>query len=109
MSAVDRLARCEALAARIGELYVAQVGVLRDDLWHLGKLTEELGELNAAWLSANGRGRDRGLSPEQLQAAVADEAADLFGFLLLFAERNGIDLDAALARKWGRYLEAAAD
>lgn len=100
----DRLTRSEALATRIGDLYVEKVGVIRDDLWHLAKLTEELGELNSAWLSANGRGRDRGLSSEELTQAVADEAADLFGFLLLFAARNGIDLEEALARKWGRYL-----
>ena len=104
MSAEDRLARAEALAARIGDLYVEQVGVIRDDLWHIAKLSEELGELNAAWLSANGRGRDRGLSASELEQAVADEAADLFGFLLLFAQRNGIDLAQALERKWGRYL-----
>lgn len=100
----DRLARAEALAARIGRLYAAQFSILDDDLWHLAKLSEELGELNAAWLSAHGRGRSRGLTPAELTRAVEDEAADLFGFLLLFAARNDIDLAAALARKWGKYL-----
>lgn len=100
----DRLADLAQLAERIGALYEAEFGVTRDDLWHLAKLSEELGELNAAWLSAHGRGRARGLAPEALERAVEDEAADLLGFLLLFAGRNGIDLAAALHRKWGAYL-----
>lgn len=100
----DRLADLQHLAQRIGALYETEFGILRDDLWHLAKLSEELGELNAAWLSAHGRGRARGLDAAALSRAVEDEAADLFGFLLLFADRNGIDLAAALQRKWGAYL-----
>lgn len=34
-------------------------------------------------------------------AALADKLA----MLLLFARHNGIDLDAALARKWFKYLQ----
>ena len=31
-------------------------------------------------------------------------AADVLATLLLFAHKNGIDLDAALERKWFQYL-----
>lgn len=95
------------LVARIMEIYGRNYGIIQDDAWLMAKLGEELGELNSAWLSANGRGRDRGKSPEELAQAVGDEAADLFGFLLYFASRNGIDLEAALQRKWGRWIDAA--
>lgn len=30
--------------------------------------------------------------------------ADVLAMLLLYARQNGIDLDAALARKWFKYL-----
>jgi NTP pyrophosphatase (non-canonical NTP hydrolase) len=34
-----------------------------------------------------------------------DELADLFGFLLLFSDWQGVDLAAAFDKKWGAYLE----
>ncbi len=102
--APDPLAGLTVLALQVGALYRENFAIAADDLWHLAKLTEELGELNAAWLSAHGRGRARGLDQAALARAVEDEAADLLGFLLLFAARNRIDLSAALQRKWGAYL-----
>ena len=35
---------------------------------------------------------------------MEDEAADVLAMLMLFARNNGIDLDAALERKWFQYL-----
>lgn len=92
------------LTTRVNAVYADHLGIEIDDLWLLAKMQEELGELSSATLSASGRGRDRGLSAEELQAAVAREAADLLGFLLVFTAREGIDLDAALRQKWGQYL-----
>ena len=36
--------------------------------------------------------------------ALENEAADLLATLLVFARHNNIDLDAALERKWFKYL-----
>ncbi|MEY9163418.1 NTP pyrophosphatase (non-canonical NTP hydrolase) [Sinorhizobium fredii] len=49
---------------------------------------------------ASGRGRKRGAPIEELRRSLADETADLLGHVLLFAHNNGIDLAAAIERKW---------
>lgn len=99
----------EALTAdvqRVSDIYAARNAVDRDDDWYALKLQEELGELIAEYLRATGRGRQK--ADHSPQAAMADEAADLFAMLLLFCARNGIDLEAALTRKWFKYLDAPA-
>ncbi len=92
------LVALQASAVRVADGYVEKFGITRDAAWHLGKLTEELGELNAAWLKLNQRARGAGS-----REALEDEAADLLGFLLLFADWQGIDLSAAFVRKWGPF------
>lgn len=99
-----RIAEAQRIAATVSDVYAENCGIERDELWHLVKLQEELGELSAAWLSASGRGRDRGKAAAELRTDVEHEVADLFAQLLLFVEREGIDLGAALMRKWGKYL-----
>ena len=61
---------------------------------------EELGELTQAWMKLTARSRARGLSEADLRAALADETADLLGHVLLFANAQGVDLNAAIERKW---------
>jgi NTP pyrophosphatase (non-canonical NTP hydrolase) len=93
----------KALAAKFEEVslgYAKAHDIARNDEWFVLKLQEELGELTQAWMKHTGRGRPEGLSPEDLARAVADECADLFGHVLLFAHHNGVDLTAAVARKW---------
>jgi NTP pyrophosphatase (non-canonical NTP hydrolase) len=80
--------------------YAEANDVRRDADWFVLKLQEELGELTQAWMKLTGRGRPRGLSPEQLRLALADETADVLGHILLFARAEGVDLDAAIERKW---------
>ena len=46
----------------------------------------------------------KGAEPETVRQALEDEAADVLAMLLLFAQNNAIDLDAALERKWFKYL-----
>lgn len=98
------LTQAQEISAKVARIYLGNCDVAHDDLWALMKLQEELGELTSAHLSATGRSRRRGKSDEALRAAVEDEAADLLGFLLVFAAEQGIDLGAALMRKWGKYL-----
>jgi NTP pyrophosphatase (non-canonical NTP hydrolase) len=93
----------EALAARFeaaSNAYAQAHGIERDPDWFVLKMQEELGELTQAWTLVTGRGRRRGRTLEDLQTALADEAADLLGHVLLFAHRQGLDLSAAVARKW---------
>ncbi len=80
--------------------YAADTGLTRDDDWFVLKLQEEMGELVQIWNRITGRGRRKGMSDEDLAAALADETADVLGHILLFAHRNGLDLTAAVERKW---------
>jgi NTP pyrophosphatase (non-canonical NTP hydrolase) len=98
------LAELTVLVARVSDMYEAETGVRRDDDWYALKMQEELGELIAEHLRLTGRGRRKDLSDDQIREKRGDEAADLLAFLLLFAQHNGIDLDAALERKWFSYL-----
>lgn len=99
------IADATRLSKQVSDIYAARCGINRDDFWYLAKMQEELGELTSIYLSKTGRGRDRGEPPE----ALADELADLFAQLLLFADHNGIDVPRALHSKWGRYLPKQAD
>ncbi|NTG49419.1 pyrophosphatase [Agrobacterium rhizogenes] len=80
--------------------YAAANGVERDDDWFMLKLQEEVGELTQIWNKKTGRGRRKGMTDEELATALADETADVLGHILLFAHRNGLDLAAAVERKW---------
>lgn len=80
--------------------YAAANGITRNEDWFILKLQEELGELTQVWMKLTSRGRRRGLGENELREALADEAADVLGHILLFANRNGIDLGPAIARKW---------
>lgn len=98
------LSELGGLVARVSDIYAERNGIARDDDWYLLKLTEELGELTAEHLKSTGRGRLKGATQKMVQQAKEDEAADVLAMLLLFARQNGIDLDAALERKWFRHL-----
>ncbi|MDP3880808.1 MAG: pyrophosphatase [bacterium] len=69
------------------------------------KLTEELGECIQAYLMYTDRGRQKGKSKEEIKKIFEKELADVFGFLILFAEHEGIDLAKAVENKWFSYLE----
>ncbi|WP_119308152.1 hypothetical protein [Cohaesibacter haloalkalitolerans] len=92
--------------AQVSDIYAERFAIERDDLWHLCKLSEELGELHSAFLSLSGRGRDRGKSKAELEQAVEQELADLFAHLLLFAKHRNINIEQALQTKWFRYLSS---
>ncbi|ODT64995.1 MAG: phosphoribosyl-ATP pyrophosphohydrolase [Pelagibacterium sp. SCN 63-23] len=101
------MAELSALVARVSDIYAARNDIARDDDWFMLKLQEELGELTAEHLRLSGRGRRKGRDDAVISEARADEAADLLAMLLLYARHNRIDLDAALERKWFRYLDGA--
>lgn len=98
------LAELSALVAEVSDTYAGRNGIARDDDWYVLKLQEELGELVAEYLRSTGRGRMKGADGPAVRAALEDETADALATLLLFAWRHGIDLEAALERKWFQYL-----
>lgn len=80
--------------------YAAMNDIDRNDDWFFLKLQEEAGEVAQAWVKLSGRGRKHEKSEADLRAALEDETADLFGHVLLLAHRHGLDLPAAIKRKW---------
>lgn len=100
----ENLSDLSALARSVSVIYAERFGIDRDATWYLGKLSEELGELSAAYFNLVGQGRGAGTREE-----LEDEVADLLAFVLLFADWQGIDPAAAMRRKWGKYAEPKDD
>jgi NTP pyrophosphatase (non-canonical NTP hydrolase) len=90
----------------ISRVYARLHGIERTDDWLVLKLAEEVGELTQAYLAASGRSR-RGA--QEGRAALPAELADVLAHLLLLAERFDVDLDEALADKWGRWRHLVTD
>lgn len=64
------------------------------------KMTEEWGECMQAYLMYTDRGRQKGMSKDDIHAKLEDEFADVLGFLLLFAHSEKIDIAKAIDKKW---------
>lgn len=92
----------------VSRLYATRCDIRRDDDWYALKLQEETGELVAEYLRSTGRGRQKDKSAAEISGGLADEAADVLAQLLLFCRHNDIDIEAALERKWFRYLKPMA-
>jgi NTP pyrophosphatase (non-canonical NTP hydrolase) len=90
---------------RVSDTYATRCDIRRDDDWYALKLVEEIGELNAEYLRLSGRGRKNGKSDDEIRADLGAECADVFAHLLLFAQRNKIDLEKELHKKWFVYLK----
>jgi NTP pyrophosphatase (non-canonical NTP hydrolase) len=89
---------------RVGDLYAGIHGIERSPDWYLLKLTEELGELTAEHLLTEGRAKPNADGSGGTREALENEAADLFGKLVLYLRANQIDVEAAIERKWLRHL-----
>ena len=85
---------------RIADLYAAEHGIDRSGDWAILKLQEELGELTAEHLRLSGRARGAA-DPK----ALADEAADVLGMLLIYCDCAEIDIEQAMQNKWLHCLE----
>lgn len=94
------LSALQADVLRISDIYAREHGIDRSGDWALLKLQEELGELTAEHLRISGRARG-----EADPKALADEAADVLGMLLIYCDRAGIDIEQAMQNKWLRWLE----
>lgn len=69
------------------------------------KITEEWGECLQTYLMLTDRGRQKGKSKKEIQEMFATEFADIFAYLLLFAEDEKVDPVKALKKKWFVYLK----
>lgn len=102
-----KLTELTADVLRISDIYAREHSIDRDRAgngdWALLKLQEELGELTAEHLRLTGRARG---APDA--SALGDEAADVLGMLLIYCDRAGIDLEAAMQRKWLKWLKVEA-
>jgi len=93
----------QADVLRISDIYAREHSIDRDRDWALLKLQEELGELTKEHLNLSGRARGK---PDA--EALANEAADVLGMLLIYCDHAGIDLEIAMQRKWLKWLETTA-
>lgn len=73
------------------------------------KTTEEWGECLQVYLMLTDRGRQKGKNKEEIRELFSEEFADVFAFLLLFAENEGIDIIQSLEKKWFARLKNAVD
>ena len=68
------------------------------------KIAEEFGELTQTYLMLTDRGRQKGKNKSEIKEAMEQEFADMFAYLLLFAEDEGINPSEAIEKKWFKYL-----
>ena len=89
----------QADVLRVSEIYAREYTIDRSADWALLKVQEELGELTAEHLRMSGRARGAADAGK-----LGDEAADVLGMLLIYCDRAGIDIGAAMHRKWLHWL-----
>lgn len=51
------------------------------------------------------RGRQKGKSKKEIKDMFGKEIADVFGYLLIFAKKENIDIVKELENKWFAYLD----
>jgi NTP pyrophosphatase (non-canonical NTP hydrolase) len=69
------------------------------------KITEEWGECLQVFLMLTDRGRQKRMSKKEIQKLFSEEFADIFAYLLIFADNEGVDIVESLTKKWFKYLE----
>lgn len=99
-----QIAALTRAVTRVSDTYAVRCDIARDRDWSALKLSEETGELIAAFLKTTGRGRRQDIAEADLRQGLEDEAADVLAMLLIFCREHEIDLVSALERKWFRYL-----
>lgn len=89
---------------QVAEGYSKKFDVPYDGDWFLLKLQEELGEMTQKYLIMTNRTRRKPESEAEARAALAEEIADTFSYVLLFADYVGADVEEAVKAKWFKYL-----
>ncbi len=94
-------------AKQVFEMYQQEYPDVRVDRDYLPfKITEEWGECLQVFLMLSDRGRQKGKTKEEIRRSFSEEFADVFAFLLLFAESEGVDVAEAMEGKWFKYLKS---
>lgn len=57
-----------------------------------------------SYLMLTNRGRQKDKSKEDILKDLTSEFADVFGYLLVFADNEGVDLAQAVEEKWLSYV-----
>ena len=103
MTQIEELAE---IAKRVMEKYRDEYPDVKMDRDYIPfKVTEEWGECLKAYLMLSDRGRQKGMSKEKIKNEFANELADVFAYILLFADQEDVDIADALDNKWFSYLE----
>lgn len=100
------LERLTEQVERVSSQYAGAHGFDRDAVWFLLKLQEEVGELTQAFLAQAGQARAKGRTPEELDAAVRAELADVLAHVLLLARHLRVDLTQEVEGKWLSHLDS---
>jgi NTP pyrophosphatase (non-canonical NTP hydrolase) len=103
MTQLEELTKKVDLVMKVYQKDFPEIKMDRD--YFAFKISEELGECLQAYLMLTNRGRQKGKTKEEIKDNFADEIADVFGRLLLFAKNENIDLADALDKKWFKYLK----
>ncbi len=69
------------------------------------KVSEEWGECLQTYLMLTDRGRQKGKTKEEIKSMFGKELADVLGYLLMFADKEGIDIVKEVENKWFVYLD----
>lgn len=101
----DRISEITARAKEVMKKYQEEYPDVKMDRDYLPfKITEEWGECLQTYLMLTDRGRQKGKSKDEIKEEFSKEIADVFAYLLLFAEAEGIDPVEAVNKKWFSYL-----
>jgi len=93
-------------AERVIELYKKEYPDVKMDRDYFPfKISEEWGECLQTYLMLTDRGRQKGKSKEEIKDMFGKEIADVFGYLLIFAQKENIDIVKELESKWFAYLK----
>lgn len=90
---------------QVADRYSKDFDIEYTDDWFLLKLQEEFGEMTRAHLMLTHRTRRKISSEQEGKEALAEEVADVFAYILLFAQRMDIDIQDALTKKWFQFLK----
>ena len=84
--------------------YANEFNFNRDNDWFMFKLQEEIGELTQKYLMMTSRGRQKGLSKDQIRNDFELEVADVLCQVLLLANHNNVNVMDKINSKWLRRL-----
>ncbi|MDP3900623.1 MAG: MazG nucleotide pyrophosphohydrolase domain-containing protein [Candidatus Binatia bacterium] len=87
------------------KMYEENFKIKIDEDFSVLKLAEEMGEFYQALLIHRKKCRpEKSLPTNESKQALAHELADIFGMVIVIADRLNIDLEEALNKKWLDHL-----